>query len=334
MAAGGAIGYAVSPEGEGAAGSATSGEPVKIGCAYPLTGWAAGDGLEMQRGAEMGVAEVNEMGGLLGREIQIEFGDIEDFPPDKAVSVVERLLGQDISALFMGYTTTSSAEYPAVASAGIPMFHNNTFTGNADWVAEDVETRGNIFQICPTELPYGPSFASLLESLEATGRWTPSSKSAAIVTSLDPYSVNIANQFRDTDQGQRLGSHAVREGQRTAVGVGPGSSQDQGEPTGGRVPRRLHRGRFASFTKQFRASPTPSLLYEQYGPSVPEYLELTGDASNGVIWSTVIGLLPDEIGQDYSKRYEEKFDAAPGLSLAGAQRDAVFQWSTAASRGR
>ena len=91
-------------------------------------------------------------------------------------------------------------------------------------------------------------------------------------------------------------------------------------------------GDLASFTKQFRSEPTPSLLYEQYGPSVPEYLKLTGDAANGVIWSTVIGILPDAMGEQYKKDFDAKFKQQPGLSLAGAQRDAVFLWWSAAAR--
>ena len=39
----------------------------------------------------------------------------------------------------------------------------------------------------------------------------------------------------------------------------------------------------ATFTTGFAADPTDSLLYVQYGASVPEYLELAKDAANGVV---------------------------------------------------
>ncbi|HXF35556.1 MAG TPA: ABC transporter substrate-binding protein, partial [Actinomycetota bacterium] len=90
-------------------------------------------------------------------------------------------------------------------------------------------------------------------------------------------------------------------------------------------------GDLASFTQQFMADPTPSLLYEQYGPSVPEYLDLAGEDANGVIWSTVIGTLQDEMGSAFLRRYEERFGAKAGLSQAGGEYDMVHLWARAAA---
>ena len=69
----------------------------------------------------------------------------------------------------------------------------------------------------------------------------------------------------------------------------------------------------ASMIKQWMANPINALVYQQYGPSVPEYLELAGDAANGVIWATVLGFLPDPIGQDWVDDYKAKFNDDPGL---------------------
>ena len=86
----------------------------------------------------------------------------------------------------------------------------------------------------------------------------------------------------------------------------------------------------AAFTKQFMASPTPSLVYEQFGPSTPEYLELAGDAANGVIWSTTVGVLPDKMGEDFRAKFDEKFGVKMGFSTAGAIYDQVMLWAAAA----
>ena len=332
LAVGGLAGYALAPQDNGSGGTATTSQPVKLAAAYPLTGWAAGDGAQMKMGVEMGIAQVNAMGGLLGRKLTVEIGDIEDLSTDKAVNAVERLLSGNPDALFMGYTTTGSAEYPAIAQAGMPAFHNNTLMDNANWVAKDLATRGSIFQICPTEVPYGPGFASLIANLEKSGKWTPGKKTAAIITSLDAYSLNIAEQFKKAVEESGWKVPIYEKVNAPLSEWGPVLAKIRQENPGVVFHADYIVGDLASFTKQFRSDPTPSLLYEQYGPSVPEYLKLTGDAANGVIWSTVIGIIPDAIGKQYAADFEAKFKEKPGLSLAGAQRDAVFLWWTAASR--
>jgi branched-chain amino acid transport system substrate-binding protein len=90
-------------------------------------------------------------------------------------------------------------------------------------------------------------------------------------------------------------------------------------------------GDLASFQQQFRSDPTPSLMYQQYGPSIPEYLELAGDDADGVIWSTVIGTLPDETGQAFKDAYQEEYGAEAGLSQAGGQFDLVHVWAQSAA---
>jgi branched-chain amino acid transport system substrate-binding protein len=88
----------------------------------------------------------------------------------------------------------------------------------------------------------------------------------------------------------------------------------------------------ASFIKQFRQSPTQSLVYQQYAPSIPQYLQLAGSAADGVLWSTVIGILQqDPVAAPFQAAFQQKFNAPPGFSNAGDQYDLVHLWAQAAS---
>jgi branched-chain amino acid transport system substrate-binding protein len=88
----------------------------------------------------------------------------------------------------------------------------------------------------------------------------------------------------------------------------------------------------AAMAKQWAASTnSPTLVYQQYGPSVPEYLELAGDAANGIVWATVLGVLKDDIGEDFRARYEAKFGQAPGWANAGGVYDEAWVWAKAAA---
>jgi branched-chain amino acid transport system substrate-binding protein len=80
--------------------------------------------------------------------------------------------------------------------------------------------------------------------------------------------------------------------------------------------------------------PTPSLLHQQYGPSVPEYLELAGSAANGVTWASILGTLNDTMGQSYVQRYRDRFNEEPGFSQGSGVYDAVhIYWQAACLSG-
>ncbi len=65
---------------------------------------------------------------------------------------------------------------------------------------------------------------------------------------------------------------------------------------------------YAAFCKQFAADPVrDSIVYLQYGPSQPEFLQLGGSATEGFCWSTVLGVYGDQIGQDFRKKYLARF---------------------------
>src|SRR5262249_29407358 len=93
-------------------------------------------------------------------------------------------------------------------------------------------------------------------------------------------------------------------------------------------------GDLASFTKQFVQDPTNSLLHEQYGPSVPEYLDLAGDSANGVLWGSLIANIQDARGKAWHQRYVDKFNQEPGFSQGGATYDGThIYWQAAAMAG-
>ena len=284
----------------------------------------------MVRGQELAIAEINANGGVLGRQLELVVVDVEDpFAPERMVNAARRLSNEGVAATFSGYTTTTSAEFDVYAEYGAPMFHLNTFQPNADYVADNGIT--NIYHSCPTEVWYGPGFIQFMQRLIDAGAWEPSSESAAVVTSNDPYSISIARTVRADLED--LGWEITVAEQVTAplTEWGPVLSKIRQNPPGLIFHADYIPGDLASFQQQFRSDPTPSLMYQQYGPSIPEYLELAGTDADGVIWSTVIGTLPDSTGEAFRELYREEYDAEAGLSQAGGQYDLVHVWAQAAA---
>ena len=78
-------------------------DTVKIGEINPLTGRLAKQGLETHQGVAVAVAEVNEMGGLLGRQVELITRD-DQSQPDVAISRAEELCGwEKVLGLTGGY---------------------------------------------------------------------------------------------------------------------------------------------------------------------------------------------------------------------------------------
>ena len=67
-------------------------DPVIVGCPMPLTGVVAADGIEFRRGIEMSAKEINALGGILGRPIELRFADTESKGDDVITAAGQRLI--------------------------------------------------------------------------------------------------------------------------------------------------------------------------------------------------------------------------------------------------
>jgi branched-chain amino acid transport system substrate-binding protein len=333
LVVGGAGGYFTGHSSSNSSNSASlaKGKPIVIGSGSPVTGFYSSDGQNMVRGQQLAVKEINARGGVLGHPLQLSVLDTQNQQPDVMSNVFRKFVSESVAAVFAGFTTYSSVEFPIIGDAGMPMFHVNTWHGNVDFVKQHGIT--NIFEGCPTEIWYGPGLAQTVEGLVSKKLWQPSAKkTVAIITSNDPYSLSIAKSFQSNIT--RLGwkvtmfqQFTVPQADWTATLVNIRADppdiiffSDYSAPDE------------ASFIKQFSRSPTQSLVYEQYAPSVPAYLQLAGSAANGVLWSTVIGVVEgDAISNKFTAAFEKKFGAPPGYGNAGDQYDLVYIWANAAA---
>ncbi len=75
-------------------GPALSADSVKIGILGPFSGSLAFNASEMKKGMLLALEEVNDAGGLFGRQVELVYGDTE-CKPDKGVGAVKKLLTRD-----------------------------------------------------------------------------------------------------------------------------------------------------------------------------------------------------------------------------------------------
>ncbi len=329
VAAGGSAAILAGLNGEAKA----DGEPIPVGQAAPLTAFAAADGIEFQNGLNLACEEINAMGGILGRPLEPYFEDTKEMGDATNVQAVQRLIDRHgVYAILNGYNVGSgTAIQDVVADAGIIYVHYDTTIGHNNLIKSDPERYYGSFQGDPAEYWYGPGYLKFMAQLEEQGKWKRANNKMAIITSAGVYSVNIANALRDTgkDYGWEI---SLFETVNVPISEwGPTLAKLRADPPGAIAITHFYPQDLAQFMVQFVPNPTPSLIYMQYGPTLPSFREVGKDAVNGVLFATVVGCLQDEIGKAFETRYKAKFGPNAGHMSGGQSYDGAYIWAIAAA---
>lgn len=314
-------------------GATADGEPIPIGGGVPLTGFAAADGIEFKRALEMACDEINAMGGILGRPLEPVFEDTKEQGADNIIPAMQRLIDRHgVHAIVNGYNTGAvTQEYDVIADAGVIYIHHNTDIVHHDTVGNDPERYFSIFMGDPAEYWYGEGLLSFLNGLGDSNEWERPNNKIAIVTGSQNYSVVIADAIREN--AEKYGWE-VSLFETVVVPIsewGPTLAKIRNDPPAVVAVTHWVPQDLAQFMLQFVPNPTNSLVYMQYGPSLAAFREIGEESTNGVLYSTVIAALQDDIGQAFINRYKERFgpDSSP---LIGAQvYDSAHYYAVAAA---
>jgi branched-chain amino acid transport system substrate-binding protein len=314
-------------------GAKAAGKPIPIGGGVPLTGWAAADGIEFKRALEMSCEEINAMGGILGQPLEPHFEDTKEQGAANIIPAMQRLIDRhNVHAIVNGYNTGAvCAEYDVIADAGVLYIHHNTDITHYAKIKSNRERYFGIFMGDPAEYYYGPGLLVFLNNLVEKGVWKRPNNKIAVVTGSQNYSVVIADAIKSKakDYGWEVSMFET-----VVVPIsewGPTLAKIRQDPPAivavtHWVPQDL-----AQFMLQFVPNPTNSLVYMQYGPSLAAFREIGKAATNGVLYSTVIASLQDEIGQDFNNRYKKKYGPSASPLVAAQVFDSAHYWAVAAA---
>lgn len=94
-------------------------DTIVIGGIFPLTGAIATYGQSSKNAIELAVSEVNEAGGVLGKEVEVEFLDNKSTAPESALAA-EKLIGSGVVAILGPVASSNSlAAAPVAQEAGV-----------------------------------------------------------------------------------------------------------------------------------------------------------------------------------------------------------------------
>ena len=196
-----------------------------------------------------------------------------------------------MSALVSPFVIIPPPALDVAAAYGAPYMSGDTNIDAQNIRAGDPAKYGNYF-VDPAETYYGSGFVTFLSQLKDSGKWTPKNNKVDIVRGDTAYNQNIAQATIDAIAASE-GAWELGEVIDITAGTkdwSPVLQKLAANDAGAIMVDHWIGAELASFSQQFAAAPVDgSLVYLQYGPSQPEYLEIAGDSAEGFVWGTVIG---------------------------------------------
>ena len=185
------------------AGGAAWADTIKIGLLAPLTGPAAADGQEFQRGAQLAIDEINAAGGFDGNTLELVVGDVKDQSAGNVTSAVERLLGDpDVHFMTTGYASLTNFEIENMAEAEMPYILSATSQQTRDIIAPDPAKYSCCWSLTPSFDAYNTDVTYFVEKLAKDGKIQLPTKKVAIISSDNAYSKTISEGMKKTFKEQ------------------------------------------------------------------------------------------------------------------------------------
>lgn len=273
-------------------GEAASGEPIVIGMPIAQSGPAGiADHADCLNGATLAQTEINAAGGVGGRPIELNVTDIDILSPEGITAGFQKLTGDGVQALVSPFVIIPPPALEAAAAYGAPYMSGDTNIDAQVIRASDPVKYGNYF-VDPPETYYGSGYVTFLSQLADSGQWTPKNNKIDIVRGDTAYNQNIAAATVEAIEASG-GKWELGEIIDITAGTkdwAPVLQKLQANDAGSIMIDHWIGAELASFSQQFAANPVDgSLVYLQYGPSQPEYLDIAGESAEGYVWGTVIG---------------------------------------------
>ena len=321
----------------GLSASAAAAENIIIGVPAAQSGpVGVADHQDWTNGVNLAISEVNANGGVLGRQLEAKIIDLDMMSPEGNVAGFQALIEGGSHAIASAFTIIPPPAMDTAAPSRIPYLHGNTSTLNVDLFQGNPEKYKNIFQVDVPESYYGSGFVKFLQDMTASGQWEPKNNKIHIVQGQISYTqlISKATQEAAAATNGEWEIAAITDIQFPVQDWAPVIRALQDTDAAAIMIDHWVAAELAAFAQQYAFDPVPdSLVYLQYGPSQPEFLDLAQGAGEGMVWGTVYGVYADEQGNAFREKYRATYPGTMGMVYTGGGYDTVKilaqAWETA-----
>lgn len=291
------------------------------------TPYGVADDTDHLNGTILAQEEINAAGGILGRELDLFVPDVDKLSPESARQTIAACIDKKVHAISNAFLFAPIPAMDESAKYKCPYLQGNTQRNATEAFKANPEKYSHVFQTDPSEVNYGWTYPLWLQEMERVQGWKPKNRKIHIVAEQVGYNQTILRAAREAIPKYDFELTEVTDIQYPVNDWSPVLRRLKEVDAGAIMIDHWVAAEYAAFCKQFAADPVrDSLVYLQYGPSQPEFLELGGRATEGFCWSTVLGIYGDEIGQNFRKKYLKRFpefEGNMGLVYTGNGYDIV-----------
>jgi branched-chain amino acid transport system substrate-binding protein len=310
---------------------AMAADTIKVGAPDPLTGFYASDGNAMLEATKLAVADINDRGGLLGRNLEVVSFDIEDMLPEKLISAAEVLVVKEKADLIVTACNAMGPDVQAFGKYDVPYINNNASTIATNMVKDDPGQYWNVFQAGDNEPAY---VSKTIETFMGFGYALPNKKMAVVYSEYD-WDKKIAAALKE--QAKQYGLDLVIYEQTPAAtnSWGPILAKIRAHDPALVFLSIYAPESIAAFADQYLQNPTNSLVDLGYAVSIPSFMEVASKYADGFTGYAALAIPPEVTaeGRALEVRYKQMFkkDSMP-FSIVPCIYDGVMAWAAAVEK--
>ena len=308
-------------------------DPIVIGLPLNQTGpVGVVDHEDHLNGTILAIEEINAAGGVLGRQIEYKVVDTDLLSPEGTQAAFQKLVDEKVHAFSSPFVLIPTPAMDVSSAYGAPHMSGDTKIDAIKHFQTDPKRYANFFHLDPPEVNYGVGFIPFLDALEASGKWKPINHKIHLVQGQIGYNQRISEATIKAIENSngKWELAGVSDIQSPVQDWGPTIQDIHKYGAGVIMLNHWVAAAYAAFTDQYQANPLQgTLIYMQYGPSQPEFLDIAGEGAEGYVWSTVLGVYNDDKGAEFRAKYKKRFPGTMGLVYTGMGYDTVYMLKNA-----
>ena len=282
---------------------AMAADTMPVGVPIPMTGWAAGSGSDYFKGIKMAIDEINESGGLLGKQLEIIRFDSKGFEPEVVMQAADYLCGQkNVASVHAGWAGWGQ-DVRAYGKYDAPFFADDGSQAAVDVFKEDPDKYYNIYQTTDVGVEQAKS---MFRALMALPYEYPNQKVVIINT--------------DDSWGLEVGNTLEASFKETGWKVAKRETVPYGTNEWGVILSQIRRIKPAlihmeipsgqeniTFIQQFLKKPTNTIISLGWGITPREVVDALGTSADGIVGEMPSGLPGPKAPNAAAQAWVDKF---------------------------